>query len=349
MDSHTGARHGSRWLLRLLVVGIAFALPLVAAEIALRVYHGVTVARTLAALPPESQRAIITSADPARVFEFNPGWSRSDFQVNQLGLADDETTATKPEGILRIAIVGDSITANFWLEPREVIFATRLEELLARRPAPEGFTGFEVLNLGVNGYSAPQILAMARSRALELGADVIVAQLCLNDPFTKQQGYANAPPPYPLRLIGFVARRLIPERALARSHVDSRYTDAGWRNVERAVRGLAALSTEVPVLAVLVPYLAPPAYEQWGFGRFHEGIARIASDAGLPLLDLRDDFERAGLIDRSPHEDPVHPGPEGHALIAKRILDGLSDLNLLSPAREPGEPTEGTDKPPPRG
>jgi len=315
---------------RILLATVALALPLAVAEIGLVLYHTVQNAAGLAALPPADQRAIIDSEDPQLRFEFNPGWSRGDFHVNALGLADDDTTRDKPPGTFRIAVVGDSISANFGLEPREVIFATRLEALLSDAPHPAGVR-FEVLNLGVNGYSMPQILQMARTRARMLGADAIVAQLCLNDPFTAQQGYADAPWDHPTRLAGFVARRLWRERALARSYVDSRYTEQGWRNVESSLRGLAALASEIPVLAVLVPYLVPDAYERWGFERYHERIGAIAREAGLPLLDLRSDFEGAGLIARGPGEDPIHPDPAGHSLIAERVLETLQARGMLDP------------------
>jgi lysophospholipase L1-like esterase len=315
---------------RLLLAAVALALPLAAAEIGLAIYHSATAAASLAALPPIEQRAIIGSDDPLLRFEFNPGWSQGDFQINALGLADDATSERKPPGSFRVAVVGDSISANFALEPREVIFPTRLEALLAEAPRPEGIRRFEVLNLGVNGYALPQILQMARTRARTLGADAIVAQLCLNDPFTAQQGFANAPSDHPTRLIGFAARRLWRERALARTYVESRYTEQGWRNVESSLQGLAALSAELPVLAVLVPYLAPTAYERWGFERYHERIGASARAAGLALLDLREDFERAGLIDRGPGEDPIHPDPAGHELMAGRILDELESRGMLS-------------------
>lgn len=333
MDSRRPAARGHATGVRILLATVALALPLAVAEIGLVIYHTVKNAASLAALPPVDQRAIITSDDPQLKFEFNPGWSRGDFRVNALGLADDETTEAKPPGTFRIAVVGDSISANFGLEPREVIFATRLEAMLSKAPRPAGILRFEVLNLGVNGYAMPQILQMARTRARTLGADVIVAQLCLNDPFTTQQGYADAPWDHPTRLVGFVARRLWRDRALARSYVDSRYTEQGWRNVESSLHGLAALSAEIPVLAVLVPYLAPAAYERWGFERYHERIDAIAREAGLPLLDLRADFERAGLIDHGPGEDPIHPDPAGHGLIAKRVLEALQRRGMLDPDR----------------
>ena len=217
------------------------------------------------------------------------------------------------------------VCLDYVLTPGETIRCT------GKAPRPEGIRRFEVLNLGVNSYSMPQTLQMARTRARELGADAIVAQLCLNDPFTAQPGYANVPLDHPSRLIGFVARRVWRERSLARTYVDSRYTKEGWRKVESSLRGLAALSADVPVLAVLVPYLAPTAYEGWGFERYHERIGAIARDAGLALLDLHPDFERAGLIDRGPGEDPIHPNPAGHELMAERILEELKRRGMLAP------------------
>ena len=49
---------------------MALVLPLGAAEIGLAVYHSVQSSRSLAALPPVEQRALVPSQDPELLFEF---------------------------------------------------------------------------------------------------------------------------------------------------------------------------------------------------------------------------------------------------------------------------------------
>lgn len=336
MNARRGALRFNPVVLRVLLLVGAVALVLAAAELGLVLYHEIKTARSIAGLPPMEERVIVSSQDADLMFEFKPGASVGDFTVNSLGMADGETSLEKSDHAFRIAVVGDSISANFAagtptgeFHPRAQNFQERLEMTLAESPQAGPIRSYEVLNFGVNGYSISQVARMATTRARQFDPDVVIAQLCLNDPFTRQRLYSNAPPIFPTRLVGFVSRRLWPQRSIARAFVDSRYTEQGWKNVREGLRDLADLSKEVPVLAVLVPYLDPNAYEDWEFQLYHDRIAEIAREVGLPLLDLRLEFEAAGLIDAKPGVDPIHPGPEGHALMAKRIRSELEALGML--------------------
>lgn len=110
--------------------------------------------------------------------------------MNRLGMADDavELEATQPS--FRIAFVGDSLTANYRHRPRNEIYLELIEDELAAR-SPDGLR-VEALNFGANGYSVLQTVQMARTRAPRFDPDILVAQLCLNDPYA-----SNMPPPPP--------------------------------------------------------------------------------------------------------------------------------------------------------
>jgi lysophospholipase L1-like esterase len=312
---------------------LSTSLALLLAEGALRVYHALKDAREIRALPPVPERALVPSADPERLYEWNPGWSRAGFSINSLGLADDETSLEKPAGVFRIAFVGDSITANFQLLPRPEIYANELERLLNADPARG--RSFESLNFGVNGYAILQNVQVLRTRVRAFEPDLVVFQLCLNDPHSGATAYGGDAPIGRSRLWNFVFRRLDPVRYWGWFFVDRHYDASGVENVRK---GMLAIGEEArrgpPVLAVLFPYLYAPAYERWGYARYHEPYREAAREAGVPLLDLYEAFREAGFVGLRPYPaDPIHPDREAHALAARRIAERLDEIGWLPPER----------------
>ena len=104
----------------------------------------------------------------------NPVWTVS---LNSLGFRDDEFPKTKGPSALRILCIGDSWTfgANV---AQEQAYPRRLRALLEER-----FPGasFEVLNLGVLGYSSAQGLELLKGRGLVMAPDVILIGFAMND------------------------------------------------------------------------------------------------------------------------------------------------------------------------
>lgn len=135
---------------RLALLAFGTVLPVATAEIGLRTYHAIDDHRRLDTLPPIERRALVPSADPRLVYELNRGWTQQDFRVNAAGMVGRDVTAAKPPNVIRIAVVGDSISCGLELIPQNQTFPSRMQvDLDALGPdAPR----FEVLNFGVNGY-----------------------------------------------------------------------------------------------------------------------------------------------------------------------------------------------------
>ncbi len=329
------------------VVG-SLLLGLAGLEGGLRVYYRVK--RTMAerALPPLPQRCVIPSRDPELIFELNPGWADESFRVNSLGMADEEVAQRKPPGVFRIAFVGDSITCNFGHRPREEIYLTLLQGMLNARARPG--VRVQCLNFGVNGYGITQSLHVARTRASEFEADLLVAQLGLNDPYPCDELYGPHAPTFPLQTRDLLFRLLRPQRFWGYSFVDRRYDREGLRRIDAGIADFGELNRNgTPVLMVLFPYLYRPAYEGWGFGKYHQRFAAEAETAGVALLDLRAAFDEAGLIDDRWPKDPIHPDAKGHRVAATAIFENLTRMDLfhdvIASAPEQGSPAAPIVKP----
>jgi lysophospholipase L1-like esterase len=311
---------------------ISLLLSLAVLELGLRAKQRFSLWREWRALPPLAERALIPSQDPELIFEWNPGFNRDGFSVNSFGMADREVALAKPAGAFRIAVVGDSVTANFGIIPRPEIYLNVLANQLDRETSRG--VRFEALNFGVNAFSLAQSVRMLESRVQRFAPDLVIAQLCLNDPYPSSNQYAQLVPAGASQLWNFLHLRLARDRFWGWAYVEANYDEAGIASVKRGIARLAELSRRgAPILAVLFPYLYPPAYDQWGFERFHEIFRREARNAGLPLLDLYQPFRRAGFISAPPvPADPIHPGPEAHAFAAREIAARLDELRLLPQA-----------------
>ena len=121
------------------------------------------------------------TADPVLGWALRPGanaWEMDEgiawTKINSHGYRDRERAVSKPPGIYRVAVLGDS-----YAEARQVAmdntFTSLVEERLNRRRC-YGEGRMEVLNFAVPGYGTGQQLLQLRERVWPFGPDMIVLQ-----------------------------------------------------------------------------------------------------------------------------------------------------------------------------
>ena len=132
-------------------------------EILLRAYYPITVYK--------NPHLVKFSANKLLVYELIP----EIYDINKSGFRDREFTKVKPLGTYRIAIVGDSVTFGLGVESPEA-YPKQLESLFLNKNTP-----VEVLNFGVYGYNAVQIVEQVKSIVLDYHPDLIIYGMCPND------------------------------------------------------------------------------------------------------------------------------------------------------------------------
>jgi len=90
-------------------------------------------------------------------------------QTNSQGFRDDEWIRSKPSGVRRIAVFGDSFIAANAI-PRQKILVSRLEHHLERLDGSR----VEVMNFGVGGSSTGQQLVAYRNLASKFNPDAVI-------------------------------------------------------------------------------------------------------------------------------------------------------------------------------
>ncbi len=159
--------------LALTLVSIAVTLGI--AEAGLRLF-----ARNLASEPVTSNQYNFYRYDPVLGWSNLPGargvFARPEFsydlRINSFGLRGDEISMTKPEGVRRVAVLGDSFVWGIGAADPELF--TNL--LAAALPSTE------VLNFGVAGYSLVQYHLLT-GKVLSFDPDVVVISFCLGNDF----------------------------------------------------------------------------------------------------------------------------------------------------------------------
>jgi len=127
----------------------------------------------------------------ASAWEVDEGvaWSK----INSHGYRDRERAAPKPQGVYRVAVLGDSCTEARQVD-RDKGFTSLVEEELNRRHCC-GERQVEVLNFGIGGVGTGQELLLLRERVWKFNPDMIVLQFYAgNDVFNNHRALNTSSP-----------------------------------------------------------------------------------------------------------------------------------------------------------
>ncbi len=288
------------------------------------------------------------SSNPRLAFELRPGAfvrAEVDYRINSGGLRNPEVSLTKPPGVGRIAVLGDSIAFGYWVA-EEQAFPRQLERMLGPQ--------IQVLNFGVPGYNLDQEIEALRTRVFEYSPDLVVVALCLNDLegiFSYEYGLTVDRSARSARLSGRLREGLLRRSVLAAwieyrlAELEARRRFAQARNplggplYEEAVGEqkkalLARFGTlhallaarGLPGLVAVFPTFGK-RFSNYPYRDLHAAVVESARESGLLAVDLLDCFAGYDLWDV--RVDVVHPNPMGHRIAAHGIRDALCAQGLL--------------------
>lgn len=288
---------------------------------------------------PETYRRYFSIA-PRRfesIARWHP-WAVS-FRYNELRFRD-VPPESKPEGVYRVAVVGDSFTEGQGV--KEADTASRALETLLEEPSPGRF---EVRNCGRRGLDLPELFDGFEA-ALAYEPDLVVYALVLNDAvrppaFQARQSYVNdwildrerlpdeaAAPPGLLRFRTWdlIADRLTAWRVgreTTRWYLDM-WSDAGnpqgWQRTRELIREMDRRANRqgarfvVAVWPLLVGLEGP-----YPFAPAHETIRRFCLGAGIPVQDLLPVFRGHPSADLWVHPVDRHPNEVAQAMAARAL------------------------------
>jgi hypothetical protein len=280
------------------------------------------------------------SDDPDLGIECVPNSQRGAIRINSWGFRGGEVAERPAEGVVRVAVVGDSETFGAALPEEHTLPGALAVALNAQRPAR-----YEVLNLGVPGYNTLQELRVVETKVPRLHPDVVVLYYVLNDaeltPRTVLLRSGGLRSSHLGLLVSYLSKAGWPADAqsLRRqlSIVDyyhSLHEGDRFEATSRLILRMAELLQKGGMRFVLA--IAPEVYGIPGFRRYpyrdiHARLAGLAS-ANLQVVDPLD---RLAVDRQRPRRywvsaDDPHKNEEANRIIAGVLAEAL--LSTSAPA-----------------
>ncbi len=349
---------------------------LVMLSIALALLSGEAVVRILKIAPerhPVAYANFQLSDNPILGYELLPNSPDGPHSISNQGLRDQPYSIAKPEGVFRIAVIGDSVTFGLRVD-REANYTERLEYLLNTHLG-NARTHYDVLNFGVVGYNVTQIAESVRSKVVRYQPDLVIYGYCLNDPQEyslemQRLRYLAAHQtrkgvPYLDKLVQqsqlylllqhvtnlYTARaNAAPETELRAEHDPQFRAMSGNRHVQyfarlhsdqgqggwwRVEQGIKTIAnaTSVPVVKVIFPLLDD--LQNYQLKPVHDRVAQQFAAAANGAIDLLEAFARLAQTTRRPiGTDTLHPNSDGHWLAAGVIAIHLVRHGFLPDSDE---------------
>jgi len=274
----------------------------------------------------EGNESFLKQYRPSNVFgyELIPNAGK---EVNSLGMRDIEYPLKKPEGAVRVLVLGDSITEwGKWTE--------YLEEKLLEKGK------YEVMNAGVGGWGFYHYWKYLKLKGIEFSPDFLLLGLCLNDFdgaglrtvlidkklrnavfFSLAKGDGECL----LKMNPFLFANSSLYRFIFYHFVVSRNMHSRELDYPEMLNEIRSI-TKYRVAAVIFPYLKP-----WGnYNRDEKKqyfmMTELLKNAGIEFLDLMPSFQREGeyIYDfRKEAKDQIHFNDEGDKKIAGELISWL--------------------------
>jgi lysophospholipase L1-like esterase len=212
-----------------------------------------------------------------------------DIKINAHKLRDYDYDFTKPPGVVRILMLGDSITLG-WGAPFDDITSKRLERRLnAGLATPR----YQVINTGVGNYNTAMEVSYFFGEGYRYDPDVVVLNYFINDaeptPIRKQNTLLEHSYAAVVAAGAFdTIERLYGGRPDWKAYYSGLYRDdeAGWRLAQRSLADIAAYCRvhRLPLLVANYPELHELA--PYPFSAITAKLAAAAAANGLPFVDL---------------------------------------------------------------
>lgn len=349
-----------KFFLRIIVVILATVLTVGVVEVFVRVFWNKLNGQTVIPLSLKTHRF---SPNQQMGYELIPNSSTFEdgawYRINSDGIRDRDYPVAKPQGVFRVAAVGDSCTFGFGLELEDTWPKQLEKELQKTNP------GAEVINFGVMGYNTPQEAERIQDKVLKYSPDLIVIGYSLNDigVFSRERRVLNTYKGYDsffstgndfidgllshLKTYMLIKNRLY----LKKTNADTRpqYSKDGLKYIQRGYRNYffdayrepenwkilnaacakirSLTQPHIPVLFVIHTELAD--MDSYFFAEIHETVIRLCRDHGFPVLDPLAKMLTYKVEELRISQSNIHPNAFGNKVFVGEIISYLKTNALV--------------------
>ena len=266
-------------------------------------------------------------------------------EINDQGYRDRNHPLTKPPGVLRIIVIGDSIAYGTRIRDDAAIFPRVLETELRRKGVPA-----EVQSFAVPGYNTQQEVEALMAKGLAYAPDIVILAYCLNDR-SLQAGRT----PYSMARSSVQKKAVDDSKALqwlsksalfrflyfgvffefpgAQNEIEQRFSGVLADTVKPSFEKLAELSRahDFKVLVGVFPMFRKKKAEDlegYGFLSEHAYVRTLSEENHYDHLDLLEAFRacaKAGPVAL----DLYHPNERGHRCAAEAFAKEVDRIRTV--------------------
>ena len=209
--------------------------------------------------------------------------------INSMGLRNDEISLAKPDGVVRILMLGDSVTFGWGVLQNDTV-AAKLQELLNATP---GATSIEVINSGVGNYNTVQEITYFLSRGIELDPDIVVLNYFINDAEPTPQRHNSSILEHSYLAV-FAMGRI---DALMRTYFGKedwkdyyaglyRPDAPGWQAALKSMDDLIAYTQANGIRLLIANYPELHQLDPYPFEKVTAAVEEVATSHGVAFVDL---------------------------------------------------------------
>ena len=276
----------------------------------------------------------IVSSDPMIGHEHGPNRKAKLMGVmvetNSKGQRDREVPYERTPGVLRVAMLGDSLTEG-WGVPLEATFSKRIERMY-----DAAGTKAEVVNLGVGNWNTVQEVEHFLTKGYRYSPDIVVLNYFVNDAEPTPSHY-HAPSWFLRHCYSCIFLKGRLDTVLRDMTTRKDWADyylglygggksKGWLDAKAAIKRLAdyCKSKNIKLLIAHLPELHD--VQNYRFGSVTELVRQAANENGVPFVDLLPVLQFQASEDLWVTPPDPHPNAFANELIAKGEFSALQRL-----------------------
>ena len=259
-------------------------------------------------------------------------------ETNRWGIRDKEYEKEKPEGTVRIAVVGGSEVFGPGLRPDQV-FEALVERWLNENVGGPAGARVEILNFSCPGHFALMRCLTVEMKVLAFSPDIVLYVAHANDlDWTSMDIAGLLSPeeelPYPFleSLIERTGLSKSDSRPVVRKRLQP-YAEEILRELYRRIVA-ACRGARAKAICVYMPTLGDLiSYEGWT-PEIRDTVLEIAKDSGFEVMDLSGAYAGYSLEELRLAPWDYHSNPKAHRLFARQLYQALEkEVIDLLPAR----------------
>jgi len=266
-------------------------------------------------------------------------WHKAYAELNSMFCRDKEWTNDKPDGVRRIAFVGDSFTYGWGINDPADMFTSILQSRFdAAAPGR-----VEVMNVSWPNWDTDRHIEAVRTISFDYAVDEVVLCYLPNDiitvlPIMDEVDPRTLPEQYVVNtqssfLVDYLYLRLIPGRfSSVQNYCDwiwDGYRDPiVWAKQQGQLDELAAVCREHDVMlrVALLPFLRVWG-ERFDGPALHEQLLTHFHSRGIPAIDLLPAIKGINPADLVVNAVDAHPNERAHRVFADAIWDAFYALH----------------------